>query len=96
MPYITKERENQLLTDDLPDMPECEGELNFLITSILVLYLERKGLSYQNIADACSAAYQAAKELERRVLAPYEIKKHTNPKHADPYIELEKMLNEIK
>lgn len=72
MPYIIPEV-RKLLRDNAEAIDK--GQLNFLISEIMILYLHRKGLSYENISDAIGAAQDAADEMKRRILAPYEDKK---------------------
>lgn len=48
------------------------GELNFLMTSLGLLYLRRHGNSYNTITDVKKTLREAADEFSRRLLAPYE------------------------
>lgn len=72
MPYITKDRRRQLNNDISFTGP---GDLNYVISSTLIRYLELKGLSYQSINDCLGALEGAKLEFYRRVAAPYEDKK---------------------
>ena len=69
MPYIKKE--DRCLWKGA----ETPGELNYLITTDIIGYMERKGLSYQTINDIVGALESAKLEFYRRVAAPYEEKK---------------------
>jgi hypothetical protein len=71
MPYIKQETRERLL-DDMAEMPETAGELNFVITSIINGYRHTKGLNYQTINDIVGALEGAKLEFYRRVAAPYE------------------------
>ena len=51
------------------------GHLNYAITALLDGHLMNKGVNYASIAEAISAAEEAAHELRRRVLVPYEDRK---------------------
>lgn len=71
MPYITNEAKTRL-----PSMgPANPGELNYLITNLLIDYLHKMGKNYQNINDVLGALEGAKLEFYRRVAAPYEDKK---------------------
>lgn len=70
MPYIKTERRESLFC--LPDKAQNPGELNYIITLLLIDYLRRRGLSYQHINDCVGALECAKLELTRRVTAPYE------------------------
>lgn len=87
MPYITKERARTIREAYLGDI-ETKGELNYAITTLLVEYLVNNGKSYQTISDVVAAAQDAADEMKRRVLAPYEDDKRSDPTNIDPYMDL--------
>jgi hypothetical protein len=55
--------------------PNSPGELNFLFSALVGLYIESRGLSYQTINDILGAFDGASKEFYRRVAVPYEDKK---------------------
>lgn len=55
------------------------GELNYLITRLCRLYLERNGTSYTHVNDVVGALECAKLEFYRRVVVPYENEKwHQN------------------
>lgn len=68
MPYI----EDDVKFELLDRMAETPGELNFVITAIIIGYITKNGLSYQNINDVLGALDGASKEFYRRVAVPYE------------------------
>lgn len=69
MPYLeSKDRKRLLKTLE----PKSKGELNYLITVLMVNYIDRVGLNYQNASDAMAAATDAAAEFKDKVLQPYE------------------------
>jgi hypothetical protein len=78
MPYIT--RGNKLLFDkSLSELLNVvfshglsNGELNYLITQLGLMYLDRHGKSYNTISDVVKAMECAKLEFYRRVAAPYE------------------------
>ena len=74
MPYIDQERRKAVL-DILGDGPQTKGELCFYYYTMSLAFIEEQGRSYQNISDAIAALNDAAHELRRRVLDPYEDKK---------------------
>ena len=75
MPYI-QEADREMFMDLLHEIDqhkiETPGELNYLITNLIVRYLQVNGLSYQNCNDILGALDGASKEFYRRVVAPYE------------------------
>lgn len=77
MPYITKDAREALEFDltDIGGSAETPGELNFLLTELLVGYLDEHGRSYGTINDILGALEGAKLEFYRRVVAPYEDKK---------------------
>lgn len=73
MPYIIKERRPQL-TPYL--RPQNAGELNFIITKLVLDFIENQGgLNYGNVNTAVGALECAKLELYRRLAAPYEDRK---------------------
>ncbi len=69
MPYIDQKRR------DLIMVPETSGELNYMITELIVTYLRHNGLCYQTCNDIVGAMDNAKDEFRRRVQHPYENKK---------------------
>lgn len=73
MPYIKDingRKENLAASGELS--PDTSGELNYVITGILLDYLENKGLSYSTCNDIVGALDNAKDEFRRRVQHPYE------------------------
>ena len=76
MPYIDQDRRAAVLNDPVKIL--SEGELNFLITRLLVSWLGKKP-NYSDINAAIGVLECAKLELYRRVAVPYEAKKcHQN------------------
>ena len=81
MPYISKE--DKAIFDSI--LVEAKGkfdfygitpgQLNYLVTSLCKMYVERKGISYTHLNDVLGMFDGASKEFYRRVVAPYEDKK---------------------
>jgi len=71
MPYITQDARNRINNMG----PANPGELNYLITVLLIDYLHKMGKNYQNINDVLGALEGAKLEFYRRVASPYEDKK---------------------
>lgn len=72
MPYIKQEDRNRLNLE----VPQSSGELNYLITQLVIEYMRNKGdISYQTINDIMDALDGAKSEFYRRIAAPYEDKK---------------------
>lgn len=71
MPYILSGRKAQLITDG--DNPANAGELNFVLTMVVLDYLNaRPGVSYQDLNDISGALTECLAEFRRRVVIPYE------------------------
>lgn len=77
MPYIlNKHREKyneclKLIENNLEGVVN-KGELTYLFYAIGVKYINIQGASYNNISNAISCLNDAAEELRRRKLNPYE------------------------
>lgn len=71
MPYIPQEDRGALFHR----IVSTPGELNYLLTMGITVYLKEKGLSYQTINDINGALEGAKIEFNRRVTAPYEDRK---------------------
>lgn len=52
--------------------PADAGELNYVITRLLNVYIHAKGKNYQNINEIIGVLECAKLELYRRIAAPYE------------------------
>lgn len=96
MPYIPKDRRLALWGQskiDHDSYVKTKGELNYWITESLIDFINTYGISYHSISDAANAAKDAAIELERRLLGPYEDK--MAKKNGDLYKELIKELKKL-
>jgi len=70
MPYISQQDRVDLFNG--VRKPANSGELNFMITRLLIDYIEDHGLRYANINGCLGALSGATQEFYRRVAAPYE------------------------
>ncbi|HSG82702.1 MAG TPA: hypothetical protein VLC48_10650 [Gemmatimonadota bacterium] len=80
MPYITRERRalyddriatlSQQITDATP-----AGDLNYMVTRLLLDWLGKRGPSYAALADVVAVLETAKLEFYRRAAAPYEDEK---------------------
>lgn len=81
MPYITKAdreryREPLLhLRDVIQAGGITNGDLNFLMTFLALLYVEKHGESYNTLSDVVKAFECAKLEFYRRKVSPYEDRK---------------------
>ena len=66
MPYIEQARRKEMKEMSNP------GDLNYLITKLLLAYLKTKGESYQTYNDIIGALEGAKLEIYRRKIAQYE------------------------
>ena len=69
MPYI---KEDERTFVDKHDIANTAGQLNYLITTIILQHIELNGLKYQTINDIVGALESCKAEFQRRVVAPYE------------------------
>ena len=77
MPYIKKD-DRKVFDECLYELSNTvwtEGDLNYCITMLLKLYLEREGLCYKNINRLMGVLECTKQEFYRRAAAPYEDKK---------------------
>lgn len=78
MPYV-KEKDRKELDAGRP--ARSKGELNYLVTQAAIRYIDMlsnaygQKVGYGLISDAISALRDAADEMARRLLAPYEDRK---------------------
>lgn len=77
MPYITKEERNDI--HENAEAPVNPGQLNYVLTQVVLEYFHGNGGRYQQINDILGALEGAKLEFYRRVVAPYEdVKKVDN------------------
>lgn len=69
MPYIRQDLRDTCV------IPNTPGELNYLITRLLLEYCEKHGQCYSTYNDCLGALTGAQLEFYRRVVAPYEDQK---------------------
>ncbi len=75
MPYITEATRTRIETEiDSGGEPliQTAGELNYLLTEIVILFLKQKGLNYQTCNDIVGALDNAKHEFRRRIQDTYE------------------------
>lgn len=74
MPYIkqTDRRFFDEFISDLSDNITSEGDMNYVITSLIHKRIEEQGKSYQVLNDLIGVLECAKLELYRIIVAPYE------------------------
>lgn len=78
MPYITLhdrvkfQHALKMLAEVVEDCGLSNGELNYLMTMLAHLYIERHGTSYATLSEVVAAFECAKLEFYRRRVAPYE------------------------
>lgn len=79
MPYIKQEKRGSLdpLIEDLSKEITCEGDLNYIMTSLIHKEVLKKGKNYQVLNNLIGALECAKIELYRTVIGPYEALKLT-------------------
>lgn len=73
MPYIKNEQRLELNSGQA--VASDPGELNYVITKLVIGYIEANGRNYQTFNDAIGAMECAKQELYARLVRPYEIGK---------------------
>jgi len=95
MPYITKNARTtwepalNKLAEAIHHYGCSPGDLNYLITNLIDIYMARKGLNYTHLNDVVGALESAKAEFQRRVVAPYEdskIKENGDVYNLEPFI----------
>lgn len=72
MPYVTEDRKIDI--EDGSSMKSA-GDLNYVLTTVVVDYLLSNGLSYETLAEITAALDDCKDEFKRRVQVPYEKRK---------------------
>ncbi len=79
MPYIKKTRRDEIdsairiLIDLLKNINAVKGDLNYTVTRLVLGALKPEtGWNYQSLSDAVGSLQDAADEIKRRLLGPYE------------------------
>lgn len=74
MPYIKQEKRSELdpLIEDLSEGISCEGDLNYIMTSLIHKEINKKGKNYQTLNNLIGALECAKLELYRTIIGPYE------------------------
>ena len=78
MPYIKKDDRGVLdpFIEDLSrNMLAEPGQLNYVITKLLLKYLKACGLRYKSVNEIMGVLSCVTQEFYRRVVVPYENKK---------------------
>ncbi len=76
MPYILKNERAGL--DDIVEAAEFEdnlihvGHLNYVLTKIIMIFINRVGLNYDNFVGIIGVLQTMQLEIYRRIGAPYE------------------------
>jgi len=76
MPYVTPEirevLEESVNLSDLGAGAAEPGELNYVITRVVLGYMKQHGLCYDTINDIVGVLHSVCDEFQRRVVGPYE------------------------
>jgi len=75
MPYIKSEEQRLELEypiETLITTIKDEGDLNFVITTLISKYVQEKGKNYATLNTVLGVLSAVAREFYRRVVAPYE------------------------
>jgi len=78
MPYIATDRRRRFHHAGLPRLMDeiaqgcTPGDLNFLVTTLCVGYLQSRDMSYTFLNDVIGVLEAAKLEFYRRAAAPYE------------------------
>ena len=90
MPYISVEAQNshKAVVEAIEKSAiTTTGELNFLITNLIVSYMKTNGGKYAQMNDVIGALDSAKAEFQQRVVNPYEKQKafEADAHGVDPY-----------
>lgn len=79
MPYIKQEDRTKFIDSakDIADKASCAGDLNYAISLLLHMYIDKKGLKYANLNEVIGMLECCKLELYRTVTGPYEDTKIT-------------------
>jgi len=90
MPYIKKSERIFFDThlNSIGPYTTSKGELNYCVTQLALHYIKDHGKTYTNISEAAAALVDAADEIKRRLLAPYENQKIEENGDLDLYYDL--------
>jgi hypothetical protein len=92
-PYIPDQAKAPLRVSFHPGLlAENAGELNYVLTTVIIDYMLARGLSYQHINDVDGALSACSKEFYRRVAVPYE--EHKIKVNGDVYQSLLERFND--
>jgi hypothetical protein len=69
MPYIDQEARAQI---DAGGRPALVGELTYVLTGVVLEYVQTRGAKFATFADVLAALDATSKEFYRRQVAPYE------------------------
>ncbi len=75
LPYIkshTRQRFENSLHSIMQNIPQDAGELNYLITRIIDLYIQIKGKNYANLNEVIGVVECVKLEYYRRIILDYE------------------------
>jgi len=78
MPYIDKKNRTKFIREIsiLAETIKSKGEMNYVICELIGQWIiENKLFSYEGISNAIGAVHDAEIELNRRILAPFEVGK---------------------
>lgn len=77
MPYIKQDDRHTFEShiQNLAADAENAGDLNYIITKMLHLYIKKKGLRYANCNEVIGALECCKLELYRKLIGPYEDEK---------------------
>jgi len=77
MPYIKQEDRLKFNSNlqKLSEQIDTDGELNYCITKLLHLFIDKHGKNYKNLARCIGALNCVELEFYRKVVSPYEEQK---------------------
>lgn len=75
MPYIKEEDRERFLAATSTDAAATPGELNYVLTTLCIEYLDRFNEGYSKYNEVIGVLECCKLEMYRRAVAPYEDKK---------------------
>lgn len=95
MPYLTEEdklEHSRRIDNGRTPYINNSGDLNYLVTRLIVVYLDQHDISYKTCGQIVDALDNAKDEFKRRILSPYEDLKIEQ--NGDVYPSLDELLQQ--
>jgi len=77
MPYVKQNDRKRIdpFVEELFEKLTTKGDMNYAMTRLLHLYIQREGKRYKNLNDAIGVVECVKQEFYRKIVVPYEEEK---------------------